>query len=99
MEAATAVKFRDLLFAKVQNMQIIQALNANIDIDWADGVLYKKQKEIANEARNRNLLINPNSEGPTAFNWCTGVLKPKATGWEQIKGIQRRVLLSMGEVT
>lgn len=95
MEATTAVKFRDLLFDKVQNMQIIQALNANIYIDYAEGELYKKQKLVANEARNRGLLLNANSEnGPTAFNWNTDSLKPRENGWEQVKGIQRRVLLT-----
>ena len=99
MEAATAVQFKDLLFDQVQNMQIIDALNANIGVDWADGVLYKNQKKIANEARNRNLLLNPGPQGPTMFNWYTSEMKPKDPGWEQVKGIQRRVLLSMGEVT
>ena len=99
MEATAQVQFRDLLFTKVQHMQIIQALNANINVDYAEGELYKKQKLVANEARNRGLLLNSNSEGPTAFNWCTDSLQPREDGWEQVKGIQRRVLLSMGEVT
>ena len=95
MEATQVkVQFRDLLFDKVKNMQIIQALNANVNVDWADGELYKKQKLVANEARNRGLLLNPNSEGPTAYNWCPDSLKPKDPGWEQVKGIQRRVLLT-----
>ena len=106
MEAMQVVNFKDLLFEQVKNMQIIQALNANVNIDYAEGELYKKQKLVANEARNRGLLLNPNSEGPTAYNWCTDSLKPKDPGWEQVKGIQRRILLqadaenlSMGEVT
>ena len=96
METTAQVQFRDLLFTKVQHMQIIQALNANINIDYAEGELYKKQKLVANEACNRGLLSNPNG---TKFNWCTDSLQPRENGWEQVKGIQRRVLLSMGEVT
>ena len=99
MEAMQVVNFKDLLFEQVKNMQIIQALNANVNVDWADGELYKKQKLVANEARNRGLLLNPNSEGPTAYNWCTDSLKPKDPGWELVKGIQRLILLSMSEVT
>ena len=63
----------------------------DVGIDFADGDLYQKQQAIANEARNRGLLTNPSAYGPTAVG-DTSVMSPSRTGWEQTKGIQRRVL-------
>ena len=83
--------FKDLDFGAVEGMQIIAALNKNVGIDFADGDLYQKQQAIANEARNRGLLTNPSAYGPTAVG-DTSVMSPSRTGWEQTKGIQRRVL-------
>ena len=83
--------FKDLRFSAVSNMQIITALNANIDVEYATGNLYEKQQNVANEARKRGLLINPNPFGRTGYG-DTSVMRPSMTGWEQIKGIQRRVL-------
>ena len=85
------MNFKDLDFGAVEGMQIIKALNANVGLDFADGDLYQKQQAIANEARNRGLLTNPSAYGPTAVG-DTSVMSPSATGWEQTKGIQRRVL-------
>ena len=85
------MNFKDLDFGAVEGMQIIKALNANVGLDFADGDLYEKQQHVANEARNRGLLINPNPFGRTGYG-DTSVMRPSMTGWEQIKGIQRRVL-------
>ena len=91
------MNFKDLDFGAVEGMQIIKALNANIDVDFADGDLYEKQQHVANEARNRGLLINPNPFGRTGYG-DTSVMRPSMTGWEQTKGIQRRVLDIMPNV-
>jgi hypothetical protein len=85
------VDFKDLDFGAVEGLQIIAALNKNVGLDFADGDLYQKQQDIANEARTRGLLINPNPYGRTGYG-NTSVMRPSVTGWEQTKGIQRRVL-------
>ena len=92
------VHFKDLRFSAVQNMQIIKALNKNVGLDFADGDLYQKQQAVANEARTRGLLINPNPYGRTGYG-DTSVMRPSMTGWEQIKGIQRRVLDIVPDLT
>ena len=91
------MNFKDLDFGAVEGMQIIRALNANVGLDFADGDLYEKQQHVANEARNRGLLINPNPFGRTGYG-DTSVMRPSMTGWEQTKGIQRRVLDIMPNV-
>ena len=83
------VVFRNLDYAKVQGMQIIKALNKGKP--FTEGDLYKLQQTVANEARTRGLLINPNPYGRTGYG-DTSVMVPSVTGWEQTKGIQRRVL-------
>ena len=87
------VVFRNLDYAKVQGMQIIKALNVNINKQFTEGDLYKLQQTVANEARTRGLLINPNPYGRTGYG-DTSVMVPSVTGWEQTKGIQRRVLVN-----
>ena len=91
------MNFKDLDFGAVEGMQIIKALNANVGLDFADGDLYEKQQHVANEARNRGLLVNPNPFGRTGYG-DTSVMRPSMTGWEQTKGIQRRVLEIMPNV-
>ena len=91
------MNFKDLDFLTVDGMQIITALLANVGLDYATGDLYEKIQNIANEARNRGLLINPNPFGRTGYG-DTSVMRPSMTGWEQTKGIQRRVLEIMPNV-
>ena len=86
------MNFKDLDFLTVDGMQIIKALNANIDVDFADGDLYEKQQNVANEARKRGLLHGGQAYGDT------DLMMPSRTGWEQTKGIQRRVLEIMPNV-
>jgi len=90
------VVFRNLPYATVQGMQIIRALNVNINQGnpFTEGELYKLQQAVANEARSRGLLINPNPYGRAGFG-DTSVMEPSLGGWEQTKGIQRRVLGSL----
>ena len=97
--------WKNLDYGEVAGMQIIKALNENINRLFVEGELYKLQQTVANEARERGLLTNPNPAGPTGYG-DTGVMVPSATGWEQTKGIQRRVLnraalnpLRMNEIT
>ena len=85
------VDFKNLEYGVVAGMQIIKALNRNIGLPFCRDDLYKKQQQVANEARERGLLINPNPFGRTGYG-DTGVMVPSVNGWEQTKGIQRRIL-------
>ena len=86
------MNFKDLDFLTVDGMQIITALLANVGLDYATGDLYEKIQNIANEARKRGLLLGGQAYGDT------DLMMPSRTGWEQTKGIQRRVLEIMPNV-
>jgi len=86
------MNFKDLDFLTVDGMQIITALLANVGLDYATGDLYEKIQNIANEARKRGLLHGGQAYGDT------DLMMPSRTGWEQTKGIQRRVLEIMPNV-
>ena len=86
------MNFKDLDFLTVDGMQIITALLANVGLDYATGDLYEKIQNIANEARKRGLLLGGQAYGDT------DLMMPSRTGWEQTKGIQRRVLDIMPNV-
>ena len=82
---------QDLGFAAVANMQIIAALNSNLGKRFVTGLLYDVQRAVANEARNRGLLINPNPGGPAATG-NTSIMMPSLHGWEETKHIQQMFL-------
>lgn len=84
------MEWKNLDYEEVAGMQIIKALNKNLGEDYTEGEVYKRQQTVANEARRRGLLINPNPYGRTECG-CTGDMEPSAVGWEQTKGIQMRV--------
>lgn len=85
-------ELKNLPFSAVEHLQIIAALNKNLGVDFATGTLYHMQREVANEARTKNKLVNP-VEGSTysdAVNWNVGAMKPRPGCWEFVKGIQSR---------
>ena len=63
---------------------------------YADGFLYRVIQDVANEARRRCLLINPNPYDRTMrYSDAVGNVQrmmPSAVGWEQTKGILSRQL-------
>ena len=87
------VEFKDLDYSEVAGKQIVKALNLNIGEALVRGDLYQLQQNVANEARKRGLLTNPNPHGHTAYvpNDVSKMV-PSATGWEMTKGIQMRFL-------
>ena len=84
MEAVTNL---NLSFAAVAGMQIIAALNSNLGKRFVTGLLYDVQRAVANEARERGLLINPNPGGPAATGNTT-IMLPSLHGWEETKNLQ-----------
>ena len=90
MEAVTNL---NVGFAAVANMQIIAALNTNLGKRFVTGLLYDLQRAVANEARNRGLLINPNPGGAGATG-DTSIMLPSLHGWEETKYIQRMFIES-----
>ena len=93
--ALRGVKRNDLRFPAVSNLQIIAALNKECDRSFAQGILYQVLKEVANEARRKGLLRNPNrwgNEFARHGSEDTGRMKPSAQGWEMTKGILSRQL-------
>ena len=89
---------RDLPHNDVAGLQIITALLKEIGQRYADnaGFLYKVIQGVANEARRRCLLINPNPYNRTMqYSDAVGNvhrMMPSAVGWEQTKGILTRQL-------
>jgi len=88
MEAVTNL---NLSYAAVADMQIIAALNSNLGKRFVTGLLYDVQRAVANEARERGLLINPNPGGPAATGDTT-IMLPSLHGWEETKNIQQLCL-------
>jgi len=84
MEAVTNL---NLSYAAVADMQIIAALNSNLGKRFVTGLLYDVQRAVANEARERGLLINPNPGGPAATGNTT-IMLPSLHGWEETKNLQ-----------
>ena len=62
---------QDLDYETVRGKQIIRALLKEVGVKFAKGYLYKMLKGVANEARRRSLLINPNGSTPlhTVSEW------------------------------
>lgn len=87
---------QDLGIAEVGRDQIIRALNREIGISFAQGFLYEVVQAVANEARNRGLLINPNQYTRQTYSTAVGNtnrMLPSARGWEMTKGILTRHLM------
>jgi hypothetical protein len=86
----------DLDYAEISGKQIIGALLRECAFDGgAEGFFYNVLQEVANEARRRCLLINPNIYERTTYSSAVGNtsrMLPSQTGWEQTKGILTRHL-------
>ena len=88
----------DLPHNDVAGLQIVKALLKEIGRRFADngGFLYRVIQDVANEARRRSLLINPNPFDRTMqYSDAVGNVQrmmPSAVGWEQTKGILTRQL-------
>ena len=95
LERVRNIERRDLSFNQVTGRQIISALLREVGVHFAKGYLYQVIKGVANEARRRSLLINPNQYDRQTYSAAVGNtdnMLPSALGWEQTKGILMRHL-------
>ena len=75
-------------------------LNKNLGKRYVTGTLYDVQRAVANEARERGLLINPNPFSRETYSSAVGNtsrMLPSQTGWEQTKGILMKTLVDTRE--
>jgi hypothetical protein len=89
-------RLQDLRYGGVSNRQILSALLKEVDVPGSNGFLYKVLQMVANEARERGLLINPNQYTRETYSTSVGntnKMLPSEIGWEQTKGILRRLLV------
>jgi hypothetical protein len=89
------IEQQDLDYKKVEGNQIIGALLKEVGVQFAKGYLYQVLQGVANEARRRSLLINPNEFDRRTYSAAvgnTGRMLPSSVGWEQTKGILMRHL-------
>ena len=89
-------RLQDLRYGGVSNRQILSALLKEVDVRGSNGFLYKVLQMVANEARERGLLINPNQYTRETYSTAVGntnKMLPSEFGWEQTKGILRRLLV------
>ena len=86
---------QDLDYNTVAGRQIISALLQELGVRFAKGYLYRVLQGVANEARRRGLLINPNEFDRQTYSTAVGNtdrMLPSVAGWEQTKGIFTRHL-------
>ena len=90
------IELADLEYNDVAGKQIIGALLREVAVDGgAHGFFYNVLQGVANEARRRCLLINPNVYERSTYSAAVGNtsrMLPSETGWEQTKGILIRHL-------
>ena len=85
----------------VARRQIMSALLREIKCETGlpnDSLLWKTLQKVANEARHRGLLINPNPRTRETYSTAVGNtsrMLPSPTGWEQTKGILTRRLAEL----
>ena len=90
----------ELDYDDVAGRQIISALLKEVGCKPQPGYLYKVLQGVANEARRRHLLINPNPFSRETYSSAVGNtsrMLPSRTGWEQTKGILMRTLVDTHE--
>ena len=91
-----AIERLDLTYERVAGNQIIRALLRECNLNFASGYVYAVMQGVANEARRRGLLINPNphdrSDGYSAAVGNTQLMFPSMVGWEMTKGVLIRHL-------
>jgi len=88
------IERQDVPFEGVANRQIISALLRELNLSgFQKGYLYQVLQGVANEARRRGLLINPNPYARETYSTAVGNtnrMMPSMQGWEQTKGILSR---------
>ena len=100
---AEAVHRQDLAFPDIGGRQIMSALLREIGVRKGlpnDSLLWKCLQRVANEARKRGLLINPNPWSRETYSSAVGNtsrMLPSSQGWEQTKGILSRELVDLRE--
>ena len=97
VQLLSAVERRDLHYDAVAGRQIISAQLKEMGLRFAEGYLYQVLQGVANEARRRGLLINPNEFDRQTYSTAVGNtarMMPSSVGWEQTKGIFSRHLLN-----
>ena len=88
-----AIERLDLTYAGVAGNQIIRALLLECNLNFASGYVYAVLQGVANEARRRGLLINPNPHDRSdEYSANTQLMFPSMVGWEMTKGILIRHL-------
>ena len=89
------IERRQLAYNEVAGSQIISALLREVNTNFAEGYLYQVLQGVANEARRRGLLINPNNYNRETYSAACGdtsKMMPSNVGWEQTMGILSRHL-------
>ena len=96
IELLDTIERQDLDYDAVSGRQIISALLQEVGVRYAKGYLYQVLQGVANEARRRGLLINPNPYARQTYSTAVGNtsrMLPSMQGWEQTKGIFSRHLV------
>jgi len=92
------VRMQNRRYGGVSGRQILSALLKEVDVRGSNGFLYTLLQMVANEARQRGLLINPNPYTRETYSTAVGNtdrMLPSEYGWEQTKGIlMRHVILA-----
>ena len=95
LELLRVIERQDLDYNKVSGKQIIGALLKEVGVQFAKDYLYMVLQGVANEARRRSLLINPNEFDRQTYSAAVGNtdrMLPSLQGWEQTKGVLTRHL-------
>ena len=96
IELLDTIERQDLDYDAVSGRQIISALLQEVGVRFAKGYFYQVLQGVANEARRRGLLINPNPYARQTYSAAVGNtsrMLPSMQGWEQTKGIFSRHLV------
>ena len=96
IELLDTIERQDLDYDAVSGRQIISALLQEVGVRFAKGYFYQVLQGVANEARRRGLLINPNPYARQTYSTAVGNtsrMLPSMQGWEQTKGIFSRHLV------
>ena len=85
------IQRKDSRYTNVSGNQIISALLKETGLTaGATGFVYQVLQGVANEARRRGLLVNPNPYSRETYSTAVGNterMMPSLLGWEQTKGI------------
>ena len=91
LKKMNTIQRKDLRYTNVSGNQIISALLKETGLtSGATGFVYQVLQGVANEARRRGLLVNPNPYSRETYSTAVGNterMMPSLLGWEQTKGI------------